>query len=241
MQVDPIPAALEFMERCRDVCETDAVLRELARSTSLFGLEHFILTSPPSANQVGRSLITSQDWPRQWYDIYASRNYVRVDGLAQWALRTHRPFTYGEVPEALRQPEAARRVRAEAKSFGLADGLVVPVYSGRSRHSVAVFSTSTRCEVGPQDRSALHLIAIHVGSLIHQRLGHPSSSKQLTPREREVLAWTAQGKSAWETSEILAVSERTVAKHLENIRTKLNAATSAQAVAEALRRGEITL
>lgn len=69
----------------------------------------------------------------------------------------------------------------------------------------------------------------------------PCIRQRLTPREREVLTWAAAGKSAWETSTILGISEATVITHLENIRRKLNVANPTQAVVAALRSGELPL
>jgi len=51
--------------------------------------------------------------------------------------------------------------------------------------------------------------------LLREQLG-------LTPRESEVLAWISQGKTNWEAAQILAMSPRTVNKHLEQIFKKLN-------------------
>ena len=61
----------------------------------------------------------------------------------------------------------------------------------------------------------------------------------VTTREREVLTWAAAGKSAWETSAILCISEATVITHLDNIRRKLNASNTTQAVVTALRFGDL--
>lgn len=63
---------------------------------------------------------------------------------------------------------------------------------------------------------------------------------ELTTRERETLTWAAAGKSYWETSVILGISERTVRFFMSNARRKLNVATNTQAVAEAVWRGLIT-
>lgn len=62
---------------------------------------------------------------------------------------------------------------------------------------------------------------------------------ELTVREREALTWAAAGKSYWETSVILGISERTVRFFMSNARRKLNVATNTQAVAEAVWRGLI--
>jgi len=57
----------------------------------------------------------------------------------------------------------------------------------------------------------------------------------LTPREREVLWWAAQGKSAWEIGTILHIAKRTVDEHTQKAIRKLGAANRTQAVATALR------
>jgi len=57
----------------------------------------------------------------------------------------------------------------------------------------------------------------------------------LTPREAEVMAWVAQGKSNSDIATILVSSPRTVAKHIEHVFAKLNVESRTAAVAEARR------
>ena len=57
----------------------------------------------------------------------------------------------------------------------------------------------------------------------------------LSDRERDILAWAAEGKSSWEIATILGVSERTVNWHVEQSKKKLDAVTRTQAVIKALR------
>lgn len=63
----------------------------------------------------------------------------------------------------------------------------------------------------------------------------------LSAREREVLLWAAQGKTAWETSVILGVSARTVEFHLASCRRKLGVSAKAQLVARAVAEGLVPL
>jgi DNA-binding CsgD family transcriptional regulator len=60
---------------------------------------------------------------------------------------------------------------------------------------------------------------------------------KLTPRERDVLLWASEGKSAWEIGRILSITERTAKFHLSNIYRKLDVHTRTQAVANAIRYG----
>jgi DNA-binding CsgD family transcriptional regulator len=57
----------------------------------------------------------------------------------------------------------------------------------------------------------------------------------LTGREREVLGWVVQGKSAWEIGEILRIKKRTVDEHVQRATRKLGATNRTQAAAIAIR------
>jgi DNA-binding CsgD family transcriptional regulator len=61
----------------------------------------------------------------------------------------------------------------------------------------------------------------------------------LSTREKEVLAWTAKGKTAVETGSILGISKRTVEFHNNHTRTKLSAANITHAIFIAVRCGVI--
>jgi DNA-binding CsgD family transcriptional regulator len=55
----------------------------------------------------------------------------------------------------------------------------------------------------------------------------------LSPREREVLEWLRMGKTSWDMSKILRISERTVNYHVNNIIRKLGVVSRLQAVSVA--------
>jgi DNA-binding CsgD family transcriptional regulator len=63
----------------------------------------------------------------------------------------------------------------------------------------------------------------------------PGKHHSLTLREREVLWWAAQGKSALDIGAILDITKRTVDEHIQNAARRLGASNRTQAVAIALR------
>jgi len=69
----------------------------------------------------------------------------------------------------------------------------------------------------------------------------PRKGRPLTSREREILSLVASGTSNKGIARVLSVSANTVKFHLAAVFDKLNAATRAEAVAEAIRRGELSL
>lgn len=61
----------------------------------------------------------------------------------------------------------------------------------------------------------------------------------LTEREREVLQCIAQGLSSKQCAQQLGIAPRTVERHVENLRNKLNARNKPHLVAKALGAGHI--
>jgi DNA-binding CsgD family transcriptional regulator len=63
----------------------------------------------------------------------------------------------------------------------------------------------------------------------------------LSPREKIILHWIAQGKNTEQISRILHLSRYTVENYLSNVRRKLNSSTIAQAMYQAMRQNLIEM
>lgn len=113
---------------------------------------------------------------------------------------------------------------------------VFGVASDEATHAAAESERLSR-QVGD-----LMLLAVHAHCAL-ERIAGPSSVQtlpvSLSPRELEALRWTRAGKTAWETSAILGIAERTVVHHLVNAMRKLRCVNKHQAVLKAIERGWI--
>jgi len=76
---------------------------------------------------------------------------------------------------------------------------------------------------------------------IEQRLQDRLSEPEITPREREILTLVTRGNANKEIAATLGISEDTVKQHVSRILTKLKVNDRAQATAEAIRRGIISI
>ena len=93
-------------------------------------------------------------------------------------------------------------------------------------------------------KRAIHLIALyaHSKALALIGAGHPDPYRDiLTSGEREALAWTAAGKTTWEISMIIGVSEAAIAKRIKLASRKLGSVNKTQAVVEAIRTKQISV
>jgi two-component system response regulator NreC len=69
----------------------------------------------------------------------------------------------------------------------------------------------------------------------------PAVAEELTPREREVLTYIAEGYTNREIAEALVISVKTVDRHRENIMQKLNLHSRVELVKYAIEKGLITV
>jgi DNA-binding NarL/FixJ family response regulator len=94
--------------------------------------------------------------------------------------------------------------------------------------------------IGADDYVSKPVLAAELVLRVRHLLAGPEPSafdgvERLTPRERDVMTLMAEGLSQVEIAERLVITQRTVAKHVEHILSKLRVHSRAQAVALALR------
>lgn len=114
----------------------------------------------------------------------------------------------------------------------------MPMLSVHHRQSVLSFASSAKCcRRSPRQQVQLVTLAVYAGMSI-QALSNADDGDEglLTDREKEVLLWAAASKTSSETSQILALTERTVKWHAIRAREAFGVATTTQAVVEAVRR-----
>lgn len=114
---------------------------------------------------------------------------------------------------------------------GIADAICATSY-GRHRTIASLHLGFRDPDLAPADALAIQLAGLMLTERLMSFAALPNEDEiRLTDRERDALAWVAEGKSDWETSMILGVAEATVRFHVDNARKKLGAANRAQAVA----------
>lgn len=94
------------------------------------------------------------------------------------------------------------------------------------------------CDFAERDRAVLDLLLPHLRQFLRmarrRRLSTPEATV-LTPRELEVLANVAEGRTNGEVASRLGISAETVRKHLEHVYEKLGVHTRTAAVAAVFR------
>jgi DNA-binding CsgD family transcriptional regulator len=181
------------------------------------------------------------------FDRYFHDNpLVRAHGRNPRAI-THRISDLQSATDFRRSPLFNEYYR----SIGIDHAIAVPIHVRDHRLVSFVFNRKGR-DFSDRDRACLESIRPHLGDLYRlsgelegprAAWGVPAALQprpddpRLTAREREVLHWLSGGKTDRDIAQILAISPRTVHKHLQRIYEKLGVETRTAAVVRALSLG----
>lgn len=180
-------------------------------------------------------------YPQEWLDLYASKGFHAVDPIAKENFNTFQPQFWHET---YRKWEYPKEFIETAKDFNLETGYACGVRNLRATEG-SIFSMSGQFVDHSRHKFILEALAphLHLGfnSLLSQGASTPARfvSTVLSIREKEILNWIKKGKTSWDISVILAISERTVKFHVNSIMAKLDAVSRTHAVAIALSAGLI--
>ncbi|MGE0282758.1 MAG: LuxR family transcriptional regulator [Rhizobiaceae bacterium] len=227
-----------FIERCGVHGNSKELLDDLLRTVKSFGFEHLILSGVPLGGQKLAPMVELNGWPAGWFERYVEQEHAAVDGVCIWSAKSRHPFFWSDVPDKWSGTKGSQRVANEATEFGIRSGFAVPMLSLDHWQSVLSFASPlNHCDISKRQQAQLITMAIFAGMSI-QAMGANAATDDgpLSDRQKEVLLWTAGGKTAWEISIILKISEETVWFHQKAARTALGVATTTQAIVEAIRR-----
>ncbi|MVA56833.1 helix-turn-helix transcriptional regulator [Agrobacterium vitis] len=234
---------ISFLEEIRTLETLAELATSIKRVASTYGIVKILSGFMPHSGSLPaeqmRNILLA-DWPSEWADVYFQNGYVFEDPTIKRVRRVETAFTWSDLAKKNEITRKERFVMDGAKEHQLKDGCTVPLVSLDGR--LAGFSfAGTDIDTSPEARGALTLIATFAfGRAIELRNNKNKQAVKLTAREQEVLRWLSAGKTDWEISVILGVSEKTIEKHIANIRLKLNAVNRYHALAEAFRQNVIS-
>jgi LuxR family quorum-sensing system transcriptional regulator SolR len=177
-------------------------------------------------------------YPAGWMERYRSQGYLEVDPTVRHGASSNGPIIWGDDTFA-----SAQNLWDDARDFGLRVGWAQSARDIGGAFGLLSLSRSadplTEKELRDRHSRMFWLVqSAHAGmsKLLTPKLV-PESLVQLTPREIEVLRWTAEGKTAFEIGQILSISGRTVNFHVNNVCAKLKATNKVQAAIKAITLG----
>lgn len=229
--------ALDLASAWDQAQSTEEVARSFLAALEPMGARGFFAGSFPLLPRAALGAIVSgrevlaQKSPPGWQAAYARKNLDHGNPVILALGRTNVPFRWSEGGH----PELRGwKGLLLAKDLGVDDGFAVPCMDLMGRAGVLSIALA-RFEFDAQELRTIQFAAIAAYERMRalQPRALPAPLTKLTARERDCLAFVADGKSDAEIATVLRVSTGTVHFHVENAKRKLGAKTRAQAIARA--------
>lgn len=233
--------ALDFVDAIEASKTTASVISQFEQMIGNLGFHAYIMAGIPTSGQSLKQLTIANGWPAEWFELYNRENLSAVDPVPRHCFNTLNPFEWKDAPYDRERDQPAHRVMTRARDFRFHEGFCVPIHYDDATGAISM--AGERPYLDPETKSALHLMSVFTHGRL-RTLGKPNAAttrRRLTDIEAEVLRWAARGKTAWETSQILHISERNVRWHLEEAQRKLMTKNKTATVALALVNREILL
>jgi LuxR family quorum-sensing system transcriptional regulator SolR len=219
---------------------TDSIVAELASIVRDIGFEYcsYVLkTGSPISNP---SVVWSSTYPQDWLDHYFGRQYLAIDPILKGISQRDVPMVWADTTDV-----GDGRFWEDAKSYGIKHGWAVASY-GRHMTMGMLSLARSASAITDSELAKSEMRLVWLSQVVHSLIAAielqktaPPAVRELSHREREILRWSAAGKTADEIASILNITERTVTFHITSVLTKLNVVNKTQAVAKALLLGAL--
>lgn len=208
---------VKFIDRC-DRATSKSEIRPIVESFSeAFGFEHYLLRASLRLSGGQNSDIRATNYPDKWLQHYLAEGFGLIDPAA---VHSRQRVGAARLDKLLSQATHSKRLSRfadDVEAAGLGQGVTVPL---RSAH-LSGFLNLHRGKIPswPSVGQVINLFAVSMSDMLVRLLVEvrgKAEYESLTLREREVIYWALTGKTAWETSIILGITERTIVAHLRN-------------------------
>lgn len=227
--------ALDILNQIQSAGSRDELARTFGDAAAEFGFMATCISQYAVMDGLDRIVILLDGLP----DAVAQRLVSAENGInpiSSRARESDEPFYWHDLGDL-----SGSALMRDVASAGLVDGFCIPMRMPSGGRGLVSMLSDKPLDLDEEQMLVLRAMAQAAHSQVLHLLPEAAKAARLTAREREVLRWTAAGKTADATAEILSISVRTVEYHLLNAARKLNTANRTHTVVEALRSRQLSI
>lgn len=202
--------------------------KEIGFDYCAYGLQMPIPVSSPKVFMVN-------NYANAWQQQYANAGYLAIDPTVRHGCTSISPISWSS-----RDQKGNRDFWDDAVAHDISHGWCQSSFTRTGIGGLLTLSRSsepiTVDELTHKETQLRWLVSVTHESMALRQVGRLNDLNpvQLSPREAEILRWTADGKSAQEIADILHVTKHTIEFHIKNATYKLQAVNKTSAVVKAL-------
>lgn len=238
----------DFIEQSKQTDSPETILALLKRAANDLGFDryaYFALTRHELYAASGNPApFVAHNFPAIWLEFYFDHDCLSKDPVLLYTPQLEGAFLWGQLATRFRLNREQRAFLRQAEKAGLKDGVGVPLHGPQGSTCLLTFASSTGHPYPSGELRKIEALAaqFHTTYSVVGRVEIELPAIAIpSQRERQCLQWIAYGKTTWDISRILSISENTVNFHVKNAMRKLEANNRMAAVVTAIRYGLISL
>lgn len=235
----------QFIEDIGEINDLPSLKRRLQTAIEVFGFTSFSVAGYLRRTTPFEYHVLMANMPSGFVAAY-NEKYTEGDPSIPDVISGNKCILWSETAASEEAVSSGyRNFLKFVRTYGMDDGLTIPIHRPGTYCGVVVLG-GERPDISQESIILSQLLAIYghdraLDIFMQDREVDTPREKPitLTPRERECIRWVSEGKSDWEISEIVGISQSTVHFHVENAKKKLNVRTRVQVVVQAMSQGQI--
>ena len=220
-----------------------ALADALEQISKELGFSYYALTHHVDIRQAPQRAIRLDNYPPQWVEYFDDNKLGPSDPVHRASHMTGAGFTWSQLSSLIQLTPRDLEILERAGGNGLGDGFTVPAHVPGESNGSCSFATRVG-EAVPAERlveaQLVGIFAFEAARRLWRVRGEMPLPLKLTDRQRDCVLWVARGKSDWEISQILGISEETVIQHLKQARGRYGVSRRTMLAVSALFDGSIS-
>nr|GGH97274.1 LuxR family transcriptional regulator [Aquisalinus luteolus] len=207
----PLERYLDALGGVDDVSELMGLFEDLHQVYGFASCVYAILRKEMQAMELGKALIY-HNFPPEWLELYTQKNYFDIDPIVNQSPLQSKPFYWSDIGRLTTLSEEQKGYIRDFSRYGYKEGLAVPVFNAKGTIAYFGFGATTENFRLTEGKVLEMQVACQQTHLKYLEIGGVLQPDfiVLSPREKEVLYWIAQGKSNSVIASILDISDHTV-------------------------------
>jgi LuxR family quorum-sensing system transcriptional regulator CciR len=229
-----------FIQASRDV-RSESELRDLMLCvTRDLGFQHFALAHHSNAKP--DEVVRLTNYPDDWKEYYTKTGQFIADPIHCSSKTKAGAFEWTEVDSLIDLTQDQAELLKRGAEVGLSNGYTIPIHIPGDATGSCTFVVDREHEIRRNSLPVAHLIGGYAFEAARRyvRRHQPGQRPRMSDRQRDCVILVAKGKTDWEISRILGISEETVTKHVKRAMELFDVAKRTQLLVSVLYDGQIT-
>lgn len=244
--VDVVMNAVRAFVRASNEVAHEQDLQALLTDAALeLGFTQFALGHHVDLARKPADAISLTTYESEWVREALSRDFHRQDPILLASTKTAVGFKWRDIERLIELSDTQRLILERGSAYGLREGFTVPVHIPGEYFGTCSFAADVAEDPTEEVCQAAQLVATFgfeaARRLLRRRIANNQEGfPRLTSRQVDCVTLVAQGKTDWETAQILGLSPDTVHQHVETARRRYKVGKRTQLVIRALFDGQIS-